>query len=105
VLLNTLQFLLALIGSLAPLTLLRIAPLTLTLPFALSAYLFVAHTLGAPDQALAAALLAGTVTALVGMFCVGLVSDAYVVACFFYAFILTCVHGNKRGHVVSVLLY
>lgn len=58
-----------------PLTLLRIAPLTLTLPFALSAYLFVAHTLGAPDQALAAALLAGTVTALVGMFCVGLVSD------------------------------
>lgn len=60
---------------LATLALLRIAPLTLTLPFALTAYLFVAHTLGAPDQALAAALLAGTVTALVGMFCIGLVSD------------------------------
>lgn len=59
----------------APLALLRIAPLTLTLPFALTAYLFVAHTLGAPNQALAAALLAGAVTALVGMFCVGLVSD------------------------------
>ncbi|KAI0293553.1 plasma-membrane choline transporter-domain-containing protein [Russula brevipes] len=58
-----------------PLTLLRVAPLTLTLPFALTAYLFVAHTLGAPDQALAAALLSGTVTALVGLFCVGLVSD------------------------------
>ncbi|KAH9958336.1 plasma-membrane choline transporter-domain-containing protein [Russula dissimulans] len=58
-----------------PLTLLRIAPLTLTLPFALTAYLFVAHTLGAPDQALSAALLAGTVTALVGLFCVGLVAD------------------------------
>ena len=60
---------------LAPLALLRIAPLTLTLPFALTAYLFVAHTLGAPDQAFAAALLAGTVTALVGLFCIGLVSD------------------------------
>jgi hypothetical protein len=74
-----LPVLLPLTVSLAPLTLLRIAPLTLTLPFALSAYLFVAHTLGAPDQAFAAALLAGTVTALVGMFCVGLVSDTYVV--------------------------
>lgn len=59
----------------APLALLRIAPLTLTLPFALTAYLFVAHTLGAPDQALVAALFAGAVTALVGLFCVGLVSD------------------------------
>ena len=59
----------------------RIAPLTLTLPFALLAYLFVAHMLAAPDQALAAALLAGTVTALVGMFCVGLVSDMCVVPC------------------------
>ncbi|KAH7906001.1 plasma-membrane choline transporter-domain-containing protein [Hygrophoropsis aurantiaca] len=58
-----------------PLTLLTYAPLTLTLPFALTTYLFVAHTLGAPDQALAAALLAGGVTALVGMFCVGLVKD------------------------------
>lgn len=58
-----------------PLTLLKIAPLSLTLPFSLITYLFVAHTLGAPDQALGAALLAGTVTALVGLFCVGLVSD------------------------------
>jgi len=79
VLFDASQVLLALTVSLAPLTLLRIAPLTLTLPFALTAYLFVAHTLGAPDQAFAAALLAGTVTALVGMFCVGLVSDTYVV--------------------------
>jgi hypothetical protein len=36
--------------------------------------LFVAHTLGAPDQALQAVLHAGTVTALVGLFCVGLVA-------------------------------
>jgi hypothetical protein len=52
----------------------------MTLPFALTAYLFVAHTLGAPDQALEAALLAATVTALVGLFCVGLVADTYVVS-------------------------
>ncbi|KAK0211275.1 plasma-membrane choline transporter-domain-containing protein [Desarmillaria ectypa] len=58
-----------------PLTLLTVAPLTLTFPFALSTYLFVAHTLNAPDQALGAALLAGGVTALVGLFCVGLVKD------------------------------
>ena len=59
----------------APLTLLTISPLTLTLPFALTAYLFVAHTLGAPNLALGAAVIAGTVTALVGLFCVGLVKD------------------------------
>ena len=59
----------------APLTLLTIAPLTLTFPFALGTYLFVAHTLGAPHEALGAAVLAGGVTALVGMFCVGLVDD------------------------------
>ncbi|KAL0946398.1 hypothetical protein HGRIS_012624 [Hohenbuehelia grisea] len=58
-----------------PLTLLTIAPLTLTFPFALTTYLFVAHTLGAPDQALGAAVLAGGVTALVGLFSVGLVED------------------------------
>lgn len=57
---------------------LTVAPLTLTFPFALTTYLFVAHTLNAPDQALAAALLAGVVTALVGLFCVGLVKDTYV---------------------------
>ena len=63
---------------LAPLTLLTVAPLTLTFPFALITYLFVAHTLGAPDSALSAALLAGGVTALVGMFCIGLVKDTSV---------------------------
>jgi hypothetical protein len=60
---------------LAPLTLLTISPLTLTFPFALTAYLFVAHTLEAPHLALGAAIIAGTVTALVGLFCVGLVKD------------------------------
>jgi hypothetical protein len=79
VLLNTLQVLLTLTVLLAPQALLRIDLLTLILPFVLPAYLFVAHTLGAPDQALAAALLAGTITVLVGMLCVGLVSDMYVV--------------------------
>ena len=52
--------------------LLTIAPLTLTFPFALTTYLFVAHTLNAPDSALSAALLAGGVTAIVGLFCVSL---------------------------------
>lgn len=51
------------------------APLTLTFPFALMTYLFVAHTLDAPNYALGASLLAGGVTALVGLFCVGLVKD------------------------------
>jgi len=41
-------------------------------------YLFVAHTLDAPNYALGASLLAGGVTALVGLFCVGLVKDVYV---------------------------
>ncbi|GJE90685.1 plasma-membrane choline transporter-domain-containing protein [Phanerochaete sordida] len=58
-----------------PLTMLTVAPLTLTFPFSLTTYLFVAHTLNAPDQALAAAVLAGAITALVGLFCVGLVKD------------------------------
>ncbi|KAI0636552.1 plasma-membrane choline transporter-domain-containing protein [Trametes polyzona] len=58
-----------------PLTLLTVAPLTLSFPFALLTYLFVAHTLNAPDSALSASLLAGLVTALVGMFCIGLVKD------------------------------
>ena len=60
----------------APLTLLTVAPLTLTFPFALITYLFVAHTLDAPQQALGAAILAAGVTGLVGLFCVGLVEDA-----------------------------
>ena len=71
----------------APLTLLTIAPLTLTFPAALAAYLFVAHTLGAPGgAALEAALLAGGVTALVGLFCVGLVRDTCV--CFLFSLLL-----------------
>ncbi|KAI0080525.1 hypothetical protein K474DRAFT_1657661 [Panus rudis PR-1116 ss-1] len=58
-----------------PLTMLTVAPLTLTFPFALGTYIFVSHTLGAPHYALSASLLAGGVTALVGLFCVGLVKD------------------------------
>ncbi|EPQ57844.1 hypothetical protein GLOTRDRAFT_136694 [Gloeophyllum trabeum ATCC 11539] len=58
-----------------PSTLLTVAPLTLTFPFALTTYLFVAHTLNAPDSALGAALMGGGVTALVGVSCVGLVRD------------------------------
>ncbi|KAI5124375.1 hypothetical protein M0805_008978 [Coniferiporia weirii] len=57
------------------LAILAITPLTLTFPFALSTYLFVAHTLNAPGYAPVAALLAGGVTVLVGRFCVGLVED------------------------------
>ncbi|EKM82336.1 hypothetical protein AGABI1DRAFT_33892 [Agaricus bisporus var. burnettii JB137-S8] len=58
-----------------PLTLLTVAPLTLSFPFSLLTYIFVAHTIGAPNQALGASVLAGGVTALVGLFCVGLVKD------------------------------
>ncbi|KAI6138124.1 plasma-membrane choline transporter-domain-containing protein [Pisolithus tinctorius] len=57
------------------LTMLTYAPLTMTFPFALLTYLFVAHTLNAPDSALGSAMLAGGVTALVGLYCVGLVKD------------------------------
>ena len=53
---------------LAQLTMLTYTPLTLTFPFALMTYLFVAHTLNAPNSALGAALLGGGVTALVGLF-------------------------------------
>ncbi|TEB18941.1 hypothetical protein FA13DRAFT_1647602 [Coprinellus micaceus] len=63
------------LGKEPPLTLLTVSPLTLTFPFALITYIFVAHTLNAPNQALGAAILAGGVTALVGLFCVGLVKD------------------------------
>ncbi|RXW13747.1 hypothetical protein EST38_g12105 [Candolleomyces aberdarensis] len=62
-------------GKEPPLTLLTISPLTLTFPFALITYIFVAHTLNAPNEALGAAVLAGGVTALVGLFCVSLVQD------------------------------
>ena len=63
------------ICSLASMMLLTVTPLTLTFPFALATYLFVAHTLNAPAQALGAAFLAAAVTGLVGLFCVGLVDD------------------------------
>ena len=80
----------------APLTLLTIAPLTLTFPAALAAYLFVAHTLGAPGgAALEAALLAGGVTALVGLFCVGLVRDTCV--CFLFSLLLGRCASRARG--------
>ena len=71
------------------LAILTFTPLTLTLPFALTAYLFVAHTLNAPGYAPIAALLAGGVTALVGLFCVGLVEDTYVISCCCYDHQLT----------------
>jgi lipoprotein signal peptidase len=59
-----------------PLSMLTIFPLTLTFPAALLTYLFVAHTLSSPNEALGAAILAGGVTALVARFCEGVVSDA-----------------------------
>ncbi|KJA24217.1 hypothetical protein HYPSUDRAFT_200725 [Hypholoma sublateritium FD-334 SS-4] len=62
-------------GAEPSLALLTIAPLTLTLPAALLTYLFVAHTLRAPAEALGAALLAAGTTGMVGVFCVGLVRD------------------------------
>ena len=52
----------------APFAMLAYAPLTLTLPFALTTYFFVAHTLGAPQYALWVTLGRG-VTALAGLFC------------------------------------
>jgi hypothetical protein len=52
----------------APLALLTISPLMLTFPLGLMMYLFVADTLGAPNEALGAAVLTGAVTALVGLF-------------------------------------
>jgi len=67
------------VDNVAPLTILTIAPLTLTFPFSLATYIFVAHTLNAPNQAPEASFLAGGVTALVGMFCVGLIRDTYVI--------------------------
>ena len=40
----------------------------LTFPLGLMMYLFVADTLGAPNEALGTAVLTGAVTALVGLF-------------------------------------
>ncbi|KAL1751858.1 hypothetical protein FB107DRAFT_221122 [Schizophyllum commune] len=59
----------------APLALLTLAPLTLCLPFALGAYMFTAHTLGAPNEAFGAAILVGSVAGLVGRFSIGVVVD------------------------------
>jgi hypothetical protein len=70
------QALLMLFGFVAPLTLLTVALLTLSFPFMLLVSLFVAHTLSLPASASGAAVLAGSVTALVGLFCVSLVKDA-----------------------------
>ena len=50
-------------------------------------YLFVAHTLGAPNEALGAAVLAGAVTALIGLFCIGLVQGTWVPSFLFKIFI------------------
>ncbi|KAF9218266.1 hypothetical protein BS17DRAFT_721874 [Gyrodon lividus] len=80
------------------LTMLTYAPLTLTFPFALLTYLFVAHTLHAPDSALEAALLAGGVTALVGLFCVGLVKDAADVL--YLCYCIDKEEGKKRREEV-----
>lgn len=81
--------------------LLTVAPLTLTFPFTLITYLFVAHTLNAPEQALGAAVLAGGVTALVGLFCVGLVKDTWV----FYLLILALMRGlisHSPGRILCI---
>ncbi|RDB22997.1 hypothetical protein Hypma_009712, partial [Hypsizygus marmoreus] len=85
----------------SPLTLLTVAPLTLTFPFALTTYLFVAHTLGAPGQALGAAVLAGGVTALVGMFCVGLVRD--IADTLFLCYCVDVDAGMRRREEVFVV--
>lgn len=59
-----------------PFSLLTVFPLTLSFPAALLTYLFVAHTLNSPNEALGAAVLAGGVTALVARFCEGVLIDA-----------------------------
>lgn len=93
-------------GYTAPLSILTHAPLTLSLPSALCTYLFVAHTLGAPaEQALGAAVLAAGVTAGVGLFCVGLVSD--VADTLYVCYCIDKEAGERRREeafaVVSVL--
>ncbi|KAH0826975.1 plasma-membrane choline transporter-domain-containing protein [Lanmaoa asiatica] len=80
------------------LTMLTYTPLTLTFPFALLTYLFVAHTLNAPDSALGAAVLAGGVTALVGLFCVGLVEDTADVL--YLCYCIDTDEGKKRREEV-----
>ncbi|KAF9014234.1 plasma-membrane choline transporter-domain-containing protein [Cyathus striatus] len=84
-----------------PISLLTVAPLTLTVPFALLTYLFVAHTLDAPNQALGAALLAGGVTALVGNFCVGLVEDT--VDTLYMCYCIDKDAGERRREEVFVI--
>lgn len=86
------------------LTMLTYAPLTMTFPFALLTYLFVAHTLDAPDSALGAAMLAGGVTALVGLYCVGLVKDTVDVLYMCYC-IDKDVGGRRREDVFAAFEY
>ncbi|KAL4068171.1 plasma-membrane choline transporter-domain-containing protein [Scleroderma citrinum] len=86
------------------LTMLTYAPLTLTFPFALITYLFVAHTLAAPNSALGAAVLAGGVTALVGLYCVGLVKDAADVLYLCYCIDKDSGH-RRREEVFSAFEY
>lgn len=57
------------------LRLLLTTPITLPLPAFLMLYLFVAHTLDAPNQALGVAVMGGGVTLLSAWMCVGLVRD------------------------------
>ncbi|KAJ3486007.1 hypothetical protein NLJ89_g11850 [Agrocybe chaxingu] len=87
-------------GSEPPLALLTISPLTLSFPFALITYLFVAHTLGAPNEALGAALMAGGVTALVGLFCVGLVRDT--ADTLYLCYCIDKASGEKRREEVFI---
>ena len=88
----------------APLALLTISPLTLSFPFALLTYLFVAHTIGAPNKALGAALLAGDVTCIVGLFCVGVVRDTWVFSLSIHIYIN--IHSHTQGrHALPMLLY
>lgn len=81
-----------------PLSLLTVAPLTLTFPFSLTTYLFVAHTLDAPKQALSASVLAGGITALVGLFCIGLIRD--VADTLYICYCIDKNVGERRKHEV-----
>ncbi|KIY46304.1 hypothetical protein FISHEDRAFT_75739 [Fistulina hepatica ATCC 64428] len=58
-----------------PLSRLALSTYVFAFPIALSTYLFVAHTLESPHEALGAAVLAGGVTLLVSDVCGGLISD------------------------------
>jgi hypothetical protein len=88
----------------------RIAPLTLTLLFALTTNLFrvVAHTVGAPDQGLEAALLAGGITALLYLDCSALVLVLFLTCTLVLLPLDHCPDVgavNKRRSTLFVLLY